>query len=444
MNNMEQKAKSDDRIDFVVGSELKLNDILSDSDVIPLLKTIVKAGAETTIIMNEKKEILWAEGIMSEQIRDLKIAPRNSKLETLYHEGEPIGYLLITIPDSADEKYLAALVKVALTGFDTIIKNTTKRILATELHTNVVQQSYKDLLETNKRLSESESRYRELAQTLEQKVEERTAELKNAYARLLQQEKMASVGQLAAGIAHEINNPLGFIHSNLNTFGNYFKKLREILEFYKSKNQKSGLKIKEAEDIYRKLNIDFIMGDIPELIRQSIEGTERVRKIISDLKGFSHIDDAQETFVDINAEIDKTISVLSHESKDRADFVRNYGDLPSFFCNPGLICQVFLNIILNAIQVSKRPVLIKITTYSDGRFIIIAIEDNGPGIPENIIGRIFEPFFTTKDVGKGSGLGLTVSYDIVKTHGGDIEVNSPQGKGTTFTISLPVKGEKHG
>jgi signal transduction histidine kinase len=316
-------------------------------------------------------------------------------------------------------------------------------MLTTEMHTKVVNQSYEELLEINKQLSASEKKYRELAGTLEKKVEERTAELKLALARLLQQEKMASIGHLAAGIAHEINNPVGFINSNLNTFRKYIRSLTETIGFYRKALRESapdGALLKQSEELSRKLKIDFILDDINGLTLQSLEGSERIKKIVADLKGFSHIDESGNREVDINAELDKTISVLSHEIVGRgATITRDYGRVPGYFCNPGLACQAFLNILLNALQSKDREPAITVKTAQEGNNIVISITDNGQGIPSEIQGRIFDPFFTTKDVGKGMGMGLTVAYDIVTAHGGGIEVRSETGQGSTFIISLPLK-----
>lgn len=437
---MKKESRSDEKIDFVVGSEIRLRDILNAADVTTLLNAIVKAGAEAAVITDEKRNILWSAGDKEK----IALYVHNPMQRVLYHEGEPIGIFCVSIPDSMGEAVASGLMEIAFAGLEMVMKNTVKRLLTTELHTTVVQQSYEELLESNRMLAASEKKYRELSGSLEQKVEERTRELKSAHARLLQQEKMASIGQLAAGIAHEINNPMGFIYSNLNTFSGYFTKLKEMLDFYQSAIRSSGYGVQESEDLYRKLRIAFIVNDTPDLIGQSMQGAERVRKIVSDLKGFSHIDDVEEMYADINEEIEKTISVLSHESKDKAVFVKNYGNVPKFLCNPAMLCQVFLNIILNSIQFGGGKVQIRISTECDDKHLFITFEDNGPGIPEDIAGRIFEPFFTTKEVGRGTGLGLAVAYDIVKNHKGNIEVRSKPGQGATFKIILPVRRQEGG
>lgn len=436
-----------ERIDFSLGSEMKLKDILQASDILPLLKAIVKAGMDIAAISDEKGKLLWADGNMPgntelpapviKDVADGKYGDAGWRLSPIYHEGELIGFLFISA-DRVNEQLLSGIAETAFAGLSIIIKNVVKRVFTTELHTTVVKRSYEELLEINRQLSASEKKYRELAQTLEQKVEERTAELKKAHARLLQQEKMASIGQLAAGIAHEINNPIGFIYSNLNTLWKYVKNLTEMLQFYK--RQEAISKRQEGEELYKKLKIDFILSDIYDLIRQSKDGAERIKQIVTNLKGFSHIDEASEREIDINAELDNTLSVLSHEIKTKgAEIIKDYGKLSAFYGNAGLICQVFMNVLLNALESRDEGLVITIKTKQYGDKVAISIADNGKGIPTDIQNRIFDPFFTTKDVGKGTGMGLTVAYDIVSRYGGTIEVKSEVGKGSNFLIKLPLK-----
>ena len=252
---------------------------------------------------------------------------------------------------------------------------------------------------------------------------------------------MASIGQLAAGVAHEINNPLGFISSNLQTMGKYVARFIAMLEFYRTALADRVDNVELVESARRKwqeLKIDMVRIDAVDLVSQSLEGAERVKKIVSNLKGFSHVEDVEQFPADLNSEIDKTLTVLSHEISDDTEIIRNYEPLPDFLCNPALLCQVFLNLILNALQLHKKGLRLEITTLSDGKNILLTFADNGPGIPENIRNRVFEPFYTTKDVGSGTGMGLTVAYDIVTGYGGTIDVNCPEGGGSTFSIVLPI------
>lgn len=454
-----------ERIDFSLGAEMGLKDILSAPDVIPLLKAIVKAGADLAAVTDSKGKFLWSEG----NVPDAKELPCHVmkaiaeggskktilegsgqegiiwKLAAIHHEAEPIGLFFVSAPGALNEQFLSNLMETAFTGINIIIRNIVKRVFTTELHTTVVKRSYEELLEINRNLAASEKKYKELSETLEQKVQERTAELKRAYTRLLQQEKMASIGQLAAGVAHEINNPIGFIYSNLNTLKKYIGNLNEIIQFYKVKGQGSEAIGKDAEELYKKLKIDFIIADIHDLIKQSSDGAERIKNIVANLKGFSHIDEAADREMSINAELDNTISVLSHEIKARsAEIIKHYGKIAGFFGNPGLICQTFLNILLNALHSRDDNIIVTIKTEQHGDNAVISIADNGKGIPPEIQGRIFEPFFTTKDVGKGMGMGLTVAHDIISRYGGNIEVKSEIEKGSNFIITLPLRGKLNG
>lgn len=421
-------------ITYVVGEEKRLTDILSTAEVVPLLKGMVRAGAAEVAVLDTAGNTLWLEKNPAEGGGLAGNIP-------IFLEGEPVGKLVIK-GSAGREEPLKGLASLLLDALNTIIANNLKRMLTTEVHTAVVNQSYQELLETNRRLSESESQYRELAGELEKKVEERTSELKQAHARLLQQEKMASIGQLAAGMAHEINNPLGFITSNLNTLHKYAQRLMEMLELYRSMigdDVAATVVAVAAQQKWQRLKLDMVCADINVLIGQSLEGAERVRRIVADMKGFSHIDELAEGMADLNAEIDRTISVLGHEIPGDAEIVRDYQPLPGWLCNPGLLCQVFFNIIKNALQVRKSGFRLIISTICDGTAIRIGFADNGPGIPTEIRNRIFEPFFTTKEVGSGTGMGLAVAYDVVARYGGTIEAESPDGGGALFTITLPLQ-----
>ena len=267
-------------------------------------------------------------------------------------------------------------------------------------------------------------------------------ELKATHSQLLQQEKMASIGQLAAGVAHEINNPMGFISSNLGTMEKYLDRLTGFLEL-----QSAGIKenasqqIKEEIDQARRsFKVDYIMEDARALLAESKDGAERVRTIVQNLKSFSHVDDTQTTYVDLNDSLETTITIAWNELKYKATLKRDYGELPPVKCLPQQLNQVFLNILVNAAHAIETQGEITVTTRSARGLATVAVHDTGCGIPEGIRNRIFEPFFTTKEVGKGTGLGLSISYDIIKKHGGTLEVESPPGCGTTFTITLPVEG----
>jgi len=267
-------------------------------------------------------------------------------------------------------------------------------------------------------------------------------ELKSTHSQLLQQEKMASIGQLAAGVAHEINNPMGFISSNLGTMGKYLERLTSFLEL-QSKGVEESASEKFKQEIARarsRFKVDYILEDSRSLLTESKEGAERVRIIVQNLKSFSRVDEAQESYVDLNDCLENTITIAWNELKYKATLNREYGELPQVRCLPQQLNQVFLNILVNAAHAIENKGVVTVKTRTDRDRVVIAIHDTGCGIPVEIQNRIFEPFFTTKEVGKGTGLGLSLSYDIVKKHGGTLEVASSAGIGTTFTITLPIEG----
>jgi len=266
-------------------------------------------------------------------------------------------------------------------------------------------------------------------------------ELKSAQSRILQSEKMASIGQLAAGIAHEINNPIGFIGGNLRTLEKYINKFLEFMEAQSDviKEFKITSSIEELSGKRKKLKIDYITEDIKELIKESLEGTERVSKIVQDLKSFSRIDEGADLrHADINESIERTLNIVWNEIKYKAKVIKEYGDLPKISCYPQQLTQVFMNLLVNASQAIEKDGEIFIKTWYDGDYVCISIGDTGCGIKEEYLNKIFEPFFTTKEVGIGTGLGLSIIYDIIKKHKGDITVESTLGKGTVFTVKIPV------
>jgi len=301
---------------------------------------------------------------------------------------------------------------------------------------------------------ESELELQRFAEELEQNnraLAEKTAELEAAHAelkasqsRILQQEKMASIGQLSAGVAHEINNPIGFINSNLTTLGKYASRLIVYLGEQERLFREHGMTEigEELARQRRKLKIDYIVEDLQELISESLEGTDRVKKIVLDLKGFSRVDDAECKEVDLHECLESTINIAWNEIKYKATLRREYGDIPRVHCFPQQLNQVFMNLLVNAAHAIEEQGEITVSTGMVDDMVNVSIADTGCGIREEVRKRIFEPFFTTKEVGKGTGLGLSISYDIVKKHHGEIVVESEPGRGTTFHVRLPLKVEE--
>jgi signal transduction histidine kinase len=272
--------------------------------------------------------------------------------------------------------------------------------------------------------------------SLENLVEEEVRKNREKDGMLLHQEKLASIGQLAAGVAHEINNPMGFIMANLNTLKEYADSLEKyFLLVDESLPDSRHPAFQEAK---KQLDLDYIRADLQPLLAESTEGAERVRRIVMDLKDFARPDEQAMHDADLNHLLQSTINIVRNELKYVAQLDLQLGELPRIVCHPQQINQVVSNLLVNAAYAIEQQGTITVRTWQDGDLVVLSVADTGKGIlPENM-NRIFDPFFTTKDVGKGTGLGLSISYDIVKKHGGEIAVESTIGVGTTFTVKLPV------
>ena len=259
-------------------------------------------------------------------------------------------------------------------------------------------------------------------------------EIKGTQTKLVHNEKMASLGQLVAGVAHELNNPIGFIYSNMGHLRDYTNGLVRIIEEGNGDQEK----ISALKD---ELDYDFMIKDLPKLIQSCEDGAKRTRDIVLGLRNFSRIEEAKLKEVDITEGIDRTLDLLKGELKSKVSVVKKYAKAPLINCYPGQLNQVFMNIIVNSIHaIEDRGELTIQTKITENKFIEISFKDSGKGIGKEAIEKIFDPFFTTKDIGKGTGLGLSISYGIVQKHEGTIKVNSKVGEGTEFVITLPIEG----
>ena len=266
-------------------------------------------------------------------------------------------------------------------------------------------------------------------------------ELKQTHNQMIQQEKMASIGQLAAGVAHEINNPTGYIISNLGTLGKYQTRLVGFIDAQSEIiGSLDGTEHQKMVELRRQMKIDHVIGDIPDLLSESLDGAERIKNIVQSLKGFSRKDDAECATASITECLESAINIVWNEIKYKATLKKEFGELPAIRCYPQKLSQVFMNLIVNAAHALVEKGEITVRTRLDGNAVYVSVADTGTGIPEEILGRIFEPFFTTKEAGKGTGLGLSISFGIVREHGGEITVESRVGTGTTFTVMLPLNG----
>lgn len=267
--------------------------------------------------------------------------------------------------------------------------------------------------------------------------------LEHVQAQVLQSEKMASIGQLAAGVAHEINNPVGYISSNIGSLQGYLQELFTLLSAYDAAvstlpaDDPGTLRLVEVK---RAIDINYLRQDITDLLKESQEGVERVRRIVQDLKDFSHVDEGEWEWADLHRGLDSTLNVVWNELKYKAEVRKEYGELPSIQCRPSQLNQVFMNLLVNAAHAIADRGVVTVRTGCEGSDQVwVEVGDTGCGIKPEHLKKIFDPFFTTKPIGKGTGLGLSVSFGIVKKHNGRIAVESELNKGTRFRIYLPVQ-----
>jgi len=263
-------------------------------------------------------------------------------------------------------------------------------------------------------------------------------ELEAAQGQLMQSERMASIGQLAAGVAHEINNPVGFVNSNLGSLQTYVDGMLRLLSAYQQVEADLPQALRDQiAAVKKEVDFEFMRDDITALVSESLDGLKRVTRIVQDLKNFSHVGESEHQWADLEAGLESTLRVVWNELKYKAEVVKEFAGMPQVWCYPFQLNQVFMNLLVNASQALRDKGKISVRTGFDESQVWVEVQDSGQGIAPEHLPRIFDPFFTTKPVGKGTGLGLSLSYDIVKKHGGRIEVNSVLGKGTTFTVFLP-------
>ncbi|MGH7278593.1 MAG: sensor histidine kinase, partial [Candidatus Rokuibacteriota bacterium] len=291
----------------------------------------------------------------------------------------------------------------------------------------------------------------DLSRGLEDKVRVRTEQVRSAneelqaayrnlqatQMQLIQREKMASVGQLVAGVAHELNNPIGFVFSNVTTLEDFVRRLRAMLETYRALELPEPARQRVGAR-WETLKVDYALKYLDAMTQGIREGAERARKIVRDLRVFARSEDNVWQPVDLHEELESSLTLLNHLLKDRVAIERKYGALPSVECVRSQVDQVFLNLLANAAQAIHGQGTITIETRAENGAAVVSVADTGPGIPAEILGRVFDPFFTTKPVGEGTGLGLSISYELVKKHRGEITAASAPGGGAVFTVRLPL------
>lgn len=372
----------------------------------------------------------------------------------LEHELETVGHIAVSC--SREQEVLAysfpALSHFIAKTLQYLLDRNYQYMMTAELHGQVVEDSYAQLKEKADLLEKSERRYRQLAEHLEEEVDKKTREVKETQVQLIQQEKMASIGQLAAGMAHEINNPMGFIYSNLNAMQNYSQTIASLIRSYRDFFDDLNTDVTAAEWrerllerveqlrlLAREMEIDFILEDIDALIAESKDGADRIKKIVIDLKEFAQPGESGLKLTDINQCLDSALNIITNEIKYKAIVTKDYGELPPVICRPQQMSQVFMHLLLNAAQAIEEKGEIEVHSAPSDGGVYVRISDTGAGIAEAILPKIYDPFFTTRAVGSGTGLGLNVVYQIIKQHGGTIRAESSVGQGTCFHIHLPLE-----
>lgn len=302
-----------------------------------------------------------------------------------------------------------------------------------------LEERTRQLTDLNRHLEEKVLERTKALEEANRRIQQAYQELKDTQVQLVQSEKMASLGQLVAGVAHEIKNPLNFIYGNTEFLREYVLHLEELVELYERHATLDPEAEHEVERFKNTINYAFLREDLRALIDNFEEGARRIHSIIDDLRTFSRMDSEEFQPADLHRCIDLALNLLQNELRDRIEVRKNYDDLPQILCNPGRLSQVFMNLLLNAAQAISDKGYIEISTRREGNSVTVGIRDNGSGIPREHLDRIFEPFFSTKPVGSGTGLGLSISYSIVRAHKGSIEVESEEGKGTEFRVRLPIR-----
>ncbi|HEY9692729.1 MAG TPA: AAA family ATPase [Oculatellaceae cyanobacterium] len=428
---------------------------LEDSETLPLSLINYVARTQENVVLRDAGR----EGNFITDAYIVKAKPKSVLCVPIITQGTVIGILYL-------ENNLTA-------GAFTPERLEVLRILSTQAAISLKNAMlYANLETATEELKVANTQLEEYSRTLEQKVETRTLELKDknlhlqqtltelqqTQTQLIQTEKMSSLGQLVAGIAHEINNPVNFIHGNILHASEYIDGLLNLVNLYQEQYPNSTPKI---QDEIEAIDLEFLSEDLPKVLDSMQIGSERIRQIVLSLRNFSRLDEAEMKKVDIHEGIDSTLLILQHRLKAKSEhseiqIVKEYGDLPKVECYPGQLNQVFMNIVSNAIDVleeydSKRsglerqqnPCTIRIHTgiINDNQ-VRISVADNGSGMREEVRSKIFDPFFTTKAVGSGTGLGLSISYQIVaEKHGGHLECISAPGKGAEFIITIPIQQE---
>ncbi|NOQ77511.1 MAG: two-component sensor histidine kinase, partial [Methylococcaceae bacterium] len=382
--------------DLSFDHEFTLQELLTGVNIEKLLQALKSNLNSSVRILNIRNECLFATELTS-------IEPTADLNKTaLYGELEPIGFLEAHSSSQA--------LKSAAQFIQLILYSNSRYLMASDIHIQTQQDDYEELQRRHAALETSKKKYKKLAESLDLQVKQQVKKIESAQLKLYESEKLASVGRLAAGVAHEINNPIGFIRSNLSSAQSYIDSLAKLDEAFKAKASTSYL-----QQVWQEEDLDFLQEDLSDIIKESIDGVDRVAAIVKNLKSFSRINNAEEE-ADINEIIRQTCHITKSQLEGKLDVLLDLAEIPTIFCNPAELGQVFLSLLLNAADAIHKSGKVRIKTFIKEAQLCIEIRDTGCGISKSDLAHIFDPFFTTKDVGQGVGLGLTVCLNIIKAH----------------------------
>jgi two-component system, NtrC family, sensor kinase len=383
-----------------------------------------------------------AEQLIGLNIRELP-APSSFVEGVLEHVGRAVreGTLVLYEYDlevpRGRQYYEARIVRGGPDDAVCIIRNITER-----------KEAEQRLREQEEELRRHRDRLEELVQSRTEKLLQATRELEARQMQLIQSEKMASLGQMAAGVAHEINNPVSYVMSNLGRMDEYAQSLMPLLrmqrELLASQEEVQGPPMEllaRMREQWEQEDMEFLVEDLPDLIKESLVGTHRIKEIVQSLKSFAREDTSEPQWVDVNAELESTLKMVRNELKYKCEVKRDYGVLPPVRGHPTQLSQVFTNLLVNGAQAMEKWGEIRVGTRLEGGEVVVEIADTGKGMTPETLSKLFTPFFTTKPRGQGTGLGLSISYAIITQHQGRIEVRSEPGQGSTFTLRLPAAQE---
>ncbi|WNG38359.1 PAS domain-containing protein [Archangium violaceum] len=380
-----------------------------------------------SIIGTNMRDLPLAKPVLDKALMHLARAIREGTLEVFEY--------VLDLPHSGRMHYEMRLTRSAPDEVISIVRDITER-----------KQTEERLVQQEVELRRHRDSLEELVRTRSEKLLQATLELEEQQAQLIQTEKLASLGQMAAGVAHEINNPVSYVMSNLGTLDQYFSSLTPLMQLQREllapQDEQTGSApaevLERMRELWQREDVEYILGDLPELIEESLAGTRRIKEIAQSLRSFAREDSGEPQLVDVNAELASSLKIVWNELKYKCEVKRDFGPLPPVSCHPTQIAQVFTNLLVNAAQAIETRGEIRIRTRHEGNDVVVEVADTGKGMTQETLTKLFTPFFTTKPRGQGTGLGLSVSYGIITRHKGRIDVQSEPGKGSTFIVRLPA------